>query len=90
MMIQQRDMIQELEDAKTVDSVEVQDVVNRLPACPLLSVADVAGALNRSSEYVRGLVDAGELKKLPGQGKERENYQISRVSVIQYLKRSFK
>lgn len=86
----QRDMLQELEDAKTVDSIEVQDVVNALPPSPLLTVSDVAGALNRSVEYVRGLVEAGELKKLPGQGKERENYQISRVSVIQYLKRSFK
>lgn len=86
----QRDMLVELEDAKTVDSVEVQDVVNALPASPLLSVADVAGALNRSSEYVRGLVDSGELKKLPGLGKVRDTYQISRVSVIQYLKRCFK
>lgn len=86
----QRDMLVELEDAKTVDSVEVQDVVNALPASPLLTVADVAGALNRSSEYVRGLVDSGELKKLPGLGKVRDTYQISRVSVIQYLKRCFK
>ena len=89
-MIQQRDMLVELEDAKTVDSVEVQDVVNALPASPLLSVADVAGALNRSCEYVRGLVDSGELKKLPGLGKVRDTYQISRVSVIQYLKKAFK
>ena len=89
-MIHQRDMLVELEDAKTVDSVEVQDVVNALPASPLLSVADVAGALNRSSEYVRGLVDSGELKKLPGLGKVRDTYQISRVSVIQYLKKAFK
>ena len=89
-MIQQRDMLVELEDAKHIDSVEVQDVVNALPASPLLTVADVAAALNRSVEYVRGLVDSGELKKLPGQGKVRENYQISRVSVIQYLKRCFK
>ena len=86
----QRDMLVEFEDAKTVDSVEVQDVVNALPASPLLSVADVAGALNRSSEYVRGLVDSGELKKLPGLGKVRDTYQISRVSVIQYLKKAFK
>lgn len=89
-MFQQRDMLVELDDAKQIDSVEVQDVVNALPASPLLSVADVAGALNRSSEYVRGLVDSGELKKLPGLGKVRDTYQISRVSVIQYLKRCFK
>lgn len=86
----QRDMLVELEDAKTVDSVEVQDVVNALPSSPLLTVADVAGALNRSVEYVRGLVDSGELKKLPGLGKVRDTYQISRVSVIQYLKKAFK
>ena len=90
MALVQRDMIQELEDAKTVDSVEVQDVVNALPPSPLLTVSDVAGALNRSVEYVRGLVESGAIKRLPGQGRERENYQISRVSVIQYLKRSFK
>ena len=86
----QRDMLVELDDAKQIDSVEVQDVVNALPSSPLLTVADVAGALNRSVEYVRGLVDSGELKKLPGQGTVRDTYQISRVSVIQYLKRSFK
>ena len=86
----QRDMLVELDDAKHIDSVEVQDVVNALPASPLLSVADVAGALNRSSEYVRGLVDSGELKKLPGLDKVRDTYQISRVSVIQYLKKAFK
>ena len=86
----QRDMLVELDDAKHIDSVEVQDVVNALPASLLLSVADVAGALNRSSEYVRGLVDSGELKKLPGLGKVRDTYQISRVSVIQYLKKAFK
>lgn len=86
----QRDMLVELDDAKHIDSVEVQDVVNALPASPLLSVTDVAGALNRSSEYVRGLVDSGELKKLPGLGKVRDTYQISRVSVIQYLKKAFK
>lgn len=86
----QRDMLVELDDAKHIDSVEVQDVVNALPASPLLSVADVASALNRSSEYVRGLVDSGELKKLPGLGKVRDTYQISRVSVIQYLKKAFK
>ena len=89
-MIQQRDMLVELDDAKHIDSVEVQDVVNALPASPLLTVADVACALNRSSEYVRGLVDSGELKKLPGLGKVRDTYQISRVSVIQYLKKAFK
>ena len=86
----QRDMLVELDDAKHIDSVEVQDVVNALPAAPLLSVADVAGALNRSSEYVRGLVDSGVLKKLPGLGKVRDTYQISRVSVIHYLKKAFK
>ena len=89
-MLQQRALLVELDDAKHIDSVEVQDVVNALPASPLLSVADVAGALNRSSEYVRGLVDSGELKKLPGLGKVRDTYQISRVSVIQYLKKAFK
>lgn len=89
-MIQQRDMLVELEDAKHIDSVEVQDVVNALPASPLLTVSDVAGALNRSTEFVRGLVEAGELKKLPGRGKERDTYQISRISVIQYLKKGFK
>lgn len=86
----QRDMLVELEDAKHIDSVEVQDVVNALPSSPLLTVSDVAGALNRSTEFVRGLVEAGELKKLPGRGTTRDTYQISRISVIQYLKKGFK
>ena len=86
----QRDMLVELEDAKHIDSVEVQDVVNALPASPLLTVSDVAGALNRSTQFVRDLVEAGELKKLPGLGTARDTYQISRISVIQYLKKGFK
>lgn len=86
----QRDMLQELEDAKTVDSIEVQEIVNRLPAKPLLSVSDVALAICRSSEYVRQLVEAGEMKKLAGATTEREHYLIMRISVIQYLKRNIK
>lgn len=89
-MIMQRDMLQELEDAKAVDSIEVQEIVNRLPAKPLLSVSDVALAICRSSEYVRQLVEAGELKKLAGSTKDREHYLVLRISVIQYLKRKIK
>ena len=89
-MVQQRDMFTELEDAQHVDSVEVQSVVNALPASAMLKVSDVALALNRSVEYVYGLIEAGELTALTGGTKDRASYQIFRVSVIKYLKRKIK
>ena len=45
---------------------------------------------NRSSEYVRQLVEAGELKKLGGKTTEKENYLIYRSSLIKYLERKTK
>ena len=89
-MVRQRDFIQELEDAKHVDSIEVQELVNRLPAQPLLSVGDVASAICRSPEYVRQLVESGDLKRLAGRDGKRENYLVLRISVIQYLKGKIK
>ena len=89
-MLRQRDFIQELEDAKYVDSIEVQELVNRLPAKPLLSVSDVASAICRSPEYVRQLVESGDLKRLAGRDGKRENYLVLRISVIQYLKGKIK
>ena len=89
-MLRQRGFIQGLEDAKHVDSIEVQELVNRLPAKPLLSVGDVASAICRSPEYVRQLVESGELKRLAGRDGKRENYLVLRISVIQYLKGKIK
>ena len=89
-MLRQRDFIQELEDAKHVDSIEVQELVNRLPAQPLLSVGDVASAIRRSPECVRLLGESGDQMRLEGRRGKRENYLVLRISVIQYLKGKIK
>ena len=86
----------EAEDRKVITDPDVQALVDAtVPTEMLLSVKQVAAVLgNRSSEYVRGLVDAGELKQLGGKpGKatgERENYLIYRSSLIKYLERKTK
>lgn len=82
----------EAEDRKVITDPDVQELVDAtVPTDFLLSVKQVAAVLgNRSAEYVRGLVDAGELKKLGGKTGERENYLIYRSSVVKYLERKTK
>ena len=88
----QRDYLMEAEDRKVITDPDVQELVDAtVPTDYLLSVKQVAAVLgNRSSEYVRQLVEAGELKKLGGKTVEKENYLIYRSSLIKYLERKTK
>ena len=88
----QRDYLMEAEDRKVITDPDVQELVDAtVPTDFLLSVKQVAAVLgNRSSEYVRQLVEAGELKKLGGKTVEKENYLIYRSSLIKYLERKTK
>ena len=83
----QRDYLMEAEDRKVITDPDVQELVDAtVPTDMLLSVKQVAAVLgNRSSEYVRQLVEAGELKKLGGKTVEKENYLIYRSSLIKYI-----
>ena len=83
----QRDYLMEAEDRKVITDPDVQELVDAtVPTDYLLSVKQVAAVLgNRSSEYVRQLVEAGELKKLGGKTVEKENYLIYRSSLIKYI-----
>ena len=88
----QRDYLMEAEDRKVITDPDVQELVDAtVPTDFLLSVKQVAAVLgNRSSEYVRQLVEAGELKKLGGKTVEKENYLIYRSSLIKYIERKTK
>ena len=88
----QRDYLMEAEDRKVITDPDVQELVDAtVPTDFLLSVKQVAAVLgNRSSEYARQLVEAGELKKLGGKTVEKENYLIYRSSLIKYLERKTK
>ena len=86
---QQRDFIIELEDAKKVDSVAMQEFVNNLPPATMLSPGDIASALNLQEETVRGYIEAGEIRafKTPMEG--RTLYKIPRVEALAFFKRNF-
>ena len=88
----QRDYLMEAEDRKVITDPDVQELVDAtVPTDMLLSVKQVAAVLgNRSSEYVRQLVEAGELKKLGGKTTEKENYLIYRSSLIKYISKKTK
>ena len=88
----QRDYLMEAEDRKVITDPDVQELVDAtVPTDYLLSVKQVAAVLgNRSSEYVRQLVEAGELKKLGGKTVEKENYLIYRSSLIKYISKKTK
>lgn len=85
-MTQQRDFITELEDAKTVTSVEMQAVVNRLPATDLLNVSDVAVALGVTQPTIYGLIQQGSLRALNCGTRTKPYYRIIRTSVLNYIK----
>ena len=62
-MAMQRDYIIEGEDRITIGgSEELQTMVDRLPATPLLSVTDVAAALDLSRDVIYAWIDSGQFK----------------------------
>lgn len=88
----QRDFLVELEDAKRVDSVELQSILNKLPAREELTVGDIVTATGSlSAPTVYGLIESGQLKaRNIGTKKDgRPCYRIPRVSFIMYYKKSF-
>ena len=66
---------------------DLEELIDTIPHDSLLSVKQVAGVVGRCPEYVRGLIEMGELKVINGQGKIRNNYLIYRSSLIRYLKK---
>ena len=87
-MTHQRDFITELEDAKTVTSVEMQAIVNRLPASDLLNVSDVAVALGVTQPTVYGLIQQGSLRALNCGTRTKPYYRIFRTSLLTYIKKA--
>lgn len=88
----QRDFFVELEDAKRVDSVELQAILNRLPSREELTVGDIVSATGSlSAPTVYGLIESGQLKarNVGTRPDGRPSYRIPRVSFIQYYKHSF-
>lgn len=83
----QRDWITELEDAKRVDSVEVQAVVNRLPTTELIPLPEVAEAFDCSPATVEALYLSGDLRGVNLGTRSRRFIKISRTSIITYLKK---
>lgn len=87
-MTQQRDFITELEDAKVVTSVEMQSIVNRLPATDLLNVSDVAIALGVTQPTIYGLIQQGSLRALNCGTRSKPYYRIIRTSLLTYIKKA--
>ncbi len=88
MTAQQRDFITEAEDAKIVDSVEMQTVVNRLPCGDLLDVAEVANALRVAVNTIYELIQSGEMRALNCGTRAKPYYRVFRVSVLKYIKKA--
>lgn len=86
-MAMQRDYIIEGEDRITIGgSEELQTMVDRLPATPLLSVTDVAAALDLSRDVIYAWIDSGQFKIFAAHGHDRNFYRIFRGSFIAFLR----
>lgn len=86
-MTTQRDFLVEMEDCKQVTSVEMQTVVNRLPAAEMLSPQDVASALNVTVSTIYGLIQTGRMSALNvATTNRRPHYRLPRASVLRYIK----
>ena len=88
-MEMQRDFLTELADAKEVDSIEVQAVVNRLPATDWLTTSDLATALDVAQSTVIDYVRRGDLRAMNFGTRDQPRYKMQRATVIQFLKRRF-
>lgn len=87
----QRDYIIEGEDNLIVaGSAELQCMVDRLPATPMLSVTDVSAALNLSREVIYAWIDSGQFTVFAANGHDRNFYRIFRSSFIEFLKSRIK
>jgi len=84
----QRNWIVEHEDELAIDGDEALAViVSRLPASAMLSVADVAAALDISRSVVYAWLDEGAFRHLvSNSGATNSHYSIFRYSFIEFLK----
>ena len=85
--VQERDWVQELEDAQRVDSLPLQHYVNKLGSQQEFNAAEHAGIMGWiTTDPVYALVDEGKIEYLDrGHGNKR--YCIfPRACVINYLK----
>lgn len=89
-MAEQRDWIQELEDAEHVNSVEMQAFVREMRGKSKFTPLEAAGILGYGSdaEAVFRLCEEGKIGYLarPTLKGERRSYVIPRVSLLRFLK----
>ena len=84
---QQRDFIIEGEDTIIIgNDAALQALVDRLPARPLLTVSDIAIALDVSGSLVYAWIDSGQFRILNAHGGDKAFYKIFRESFITFLK----
>lgn len=88
-MEMQRDFIIELADARAIDSMEVQAVVNRLPATDLIKTSDLAVALDVAQSTIIDYVRQGALRGLNYGSRDQPRYKFARETVIKFLKDRF-
>lgn len=88
--MEQRDWIQELEDAEHVNSVEMQAFVREMRGKSKFSPLEVAGILGygADAEAVFRLCEEGKLGYLarPTAKGKRRSFVIPRVSLLRFLK----
>lgn len=85
----QRDFLTELADAREVDSMEMQAVVNRLPAKDWIKTSDLAIALDVAQSTIIDYVRRGDLRAMNFGTRDQPRYKMQRATVIQFLKRRF-
>lgn len=89
----ERDWVVEAGDKLVVGSDEaLASIVSRLPATPLLHVADVAAALDISTSQVHNWIDEGDFQCFAvgksGKSGKRKHRRIVRVSFLEFLRKS--
>ena len=90
-MTRERDMLIELEDAKSVDEGDIETAVfvSRLPAKEWITTIDYALAAGVSEDTVRRYIEEGALAcKSAGvcKGSVKVKYLIARTRAIQFFK----
>ena len=86
----ERDWVVEAGDKLVASSDEaLASIVSRLPATPLLHVADVAAALDISTSQVHNWIDEGDFQCFAvGKSDKRKHRRIVRVSFLEFLRKS--
>lgn len=66
---------------------ELERVLSRLPAKELISVSDIAAALDIHVSGVYGLLEEGKLTSINVGVKKRHHYKITRTSIVKFIER---